>query len=79
MVETELWHLGLSICQDDLMWHWGFLLRDRLHRAFIIDLLRCGSRGRRRWWCGSRGCDSISSIFVVIHLLIILLLCIFML
>jgi hypothetical protein len=45
MVETELWHLGLRICQDDLMCHRGFLLRDRLHMAFFVDLLRYGSRG----------------------------------
>jgi hypothetical protein len=47
MVEMELWHHGLIICQDDLMRHQGFLLRDHLHRAFFVDLLRQGSRGGR--------------------------------
>jgi hypothetical protein len=72
MVETELWHHELNILQDDLMRHWGFLLRDHLHRAFFIDLLRCSSRGRRRWWCSSRGCDGISSVVGILFFLFII-------
>jgi hypothetical protein len=45
MVEVGRRHLKLSIYQDDFMRHMCFLLRDNLHRAFIIDLFRCGSRG----------------------------------
>jgi hypothetical protein len=44
------------------MWHWGFLLRDHLHRAFIIYLLRCGSRG-----CG----DIFSVVGILIFLFIL--------
>jgi hypothetical protein len=54
------------------MRHWGFLLRDHLHRAFITDLLRCGSKGRRRWWRGSRGCGGIFSIVGILIFLFIL-------
>jgi hypothetical protein len=72
MVETELWHLGLSIYRDVLMWHWAFLLRDRLHRAFFIDLLKHDSRRRRRWWCGSRGCGGISSVTGIIFFFFII-------
>jgi hypothetical protein len=72
MVETELWHLGLSICQDNLMRPWGFLLRDHLHRAFFVDLLRQGNREHRRWWCSSRGCDSISSTVSILSFLFLI-------
>jgi hypothetical protein len=54
------------------MRHWGFLLRDHLHRAFIIDLLRHSSKGHRRWWHGSRGCSGISSVINILFFLSIL-------
>jgi hypothetical protein len=72
MVETELRHLGLSSCQDDFMQHWGFSLKDHLHRAFIVDLLKCNSMGRRRWWCSSRGCSGILSVIGILLFLFIL-------
>jgi hypothetical protein len=72
MVEMELWHLGLSICQDDHMRHRGFLLRDCLHRAFFIDFLRHGSRGHWRWWRSSRGCGGISSVVGILFFIFIL-------
>jgi hypothetical protein len=54
------------------MWHWGFLLRDHLHMAFIIDRLKCSSRGHRRWWHDSKGCSGISSAIGILFFLFLI-------
>jgi hypothetical protein len=54
------------------------LLRDHLHRAFIIDLLRSGSRESRRWWRGSRGYGIILSIIRTLLFLFILIIFFYM-
>jgi phage gp46-like protein len=54
------------------MWHRGFLLRDDLYRALIIDFLTCESRGHRWWWRDSRGCSGIFSIIGILIFLFIL-------
>jgi hypothetical protein len=69
VVDMGLWHLRLSICQDDFMRHKSFLLENHLYRVFLLDdLLRCGSSWRRR----SRGCSGISSIVGILIYLFIL-------
>jgi hypothetical protein len=49
------------------MQHRGFSLRDHLHRAFIADLLRRGSKGDY-----SKGCGGISSVIGILLFLFIL-------
>jgi phage gp46-like protein len=55
------------------MRHGGFLLRDDLYGALIVDFLTCESRGHRRWWRDNRGCSGIFSIIGILIFLSILI------